>query len=505
MTSILSTISGYFSKSLILGTFLPAVLFVILSLTFLFPLLPSDLALLKPIEALEPQWKIVVTTLVIIVLSGMMYNLNIPIIRIYEGYPWRASRIGQRRTRYYKTLFDNALVKRQGLRTLLNAMRTASDVSYASPIESPPSTILIEEAITNLRKMGAFPQWLNRQDRDITALWGEIFESVQSAYSELYQKIANNFPSSRDLILPTSLGNVIRSFEDYSEREYKIDSIVMWPRLIAKIDKEYATSIDDGKTAFDFMINASALSATLASSILLAGLLSTSPLSSISSLIYWLVEILAFATLSYWLYLLSIPRAAAWGSMVKGAFDLYRGDILKQLGYKRPLTTIEDERDLWDKISLQMIYGDPPKLPPVDDGDAREPPLRDHGSKLYPPDLPTFVRGNPSDIVFEITRGIDTMQSPPVGADFTIKLGVRNIDGRKRRADKVIVTDTLPDGYQYEFDSAGAQARNLHSLLLCDRNVQVQGANPYQFTVTDLGPDELLIVTYRVVRCPTES
>jgi hypothetical protein len=59
MSSIVSTISGQFSKSLILGVFLPAALFVSLSIIFLVPLFPENWPLLAPLQALDPGWKLI--------------------------------------------------------------------------------------------------------------------------------------------------------------------------------------------------------------------------------------------------------------------------------------------------------------------------------------------------------------------------------------------------------------------------------------------------------------
>jgi hypothetical protein len=94
VTNILSSISGQFSKSLILGTFFPVMVFVILAQIFVVPLLPSDWLVLRQLETLDTQWRVVVILLLAIVLSGLLYNLNIPIIRFYEGYPWQDSWIG---------------------------------------------------------------------------------------------------------------------------------------------------------------------------------------------------------------------------------------------------------------------------------------------------------------------------------------------------------------------------------------------------------------------------
>ena len=93
MTSILSSISGYFSRSLILGTFLPVTIFVVLSLLLLVPSLNADLSLAVVLEQLDTG-KIVGISFLTIVISGLLYNMSIPILRLYQGYPWRGSWIG---------------------------------------------------------------------------------------------------------------------------------------------------------------------------------------------------------------------------------------------------------------------------------------------------------------------------------------------------------------------------------------------------------------------------
>lgn len=58
MTSILSTISGFFSKPLILGSFLPVVIFILLSWLLLIPILPPGNLVFQPLEGLEKEWKL---------------------------------------------------------------------------------------------------------------------------------------------------------------------------------------------------------------------------------------------------------------------------------------------------------------------------------------------------------------------------------------------------------------------------------------------------------------
>jgi uncharacterized repeat protein (TIGR01451 family) len=287
------------------------------------------------------------------------------------------------------------------------------------------------------------------------------------------RRVNSEFPGDKAFVLPTRLGNIIRSFEHYSERQYGIDAIALWPRLISKIDKDYATAIDDAKTSFDFMMNSSVLSAILVLVLLIAGLLYPISLTSLQWWLPWLVEIALFTTLAYVFYLLSISRASAWGDMVKGAFDLYRWNLLEQLGYKHELTGLREERDLWDKISRQMIFGDTPLGPRV------------NYSPAPPPILLTFAHGKPDTVALETTRGIK-----PASTDegINVVLCVKNAD-TQHTAQNVVVTDTLPDGFDYEWSSA----------YVDDQSMPVVGSNPYHFNIGNLDPGKEKILTYRAI------
>jgi len=78
-------------------------------------------------------------------------------------------------------------------------------------------------------------------------------------------------------------------------------------------------------------------------------------MSLLASIVVWIGTVVGFLLLSHLAYLGSISAASAWGAKVKGAFDLYRNDLLKQLGYDRLPSTLKEEKNLWDLISLRMI------------------------------------------------------------------------------------------------------------------------------------------------------
>ncbi|HRQ38318.1 MAG TPA: hypothetical protein PLD25_10425 [Chloroflexota bacterium] len=403
MTNIFSSISGHFGRSLILGTFLPVTIFVILFLHFLAPMLPEDALILQPFKELDTPWQIVTISFATIVLSGFIYNLSIPITRFYEGYPWKDSWYGKRRIKHYQSQFDKASARWKGMRTLIRA---------------------------------------------------EFNSDTNSYWSSLGQTLNTDFPAERNLILPTRLGNVFRGFERYSSHQYGIASITLWPRLLAKIDKEYASSIDDSMTSFDFMLNSSALCGVLSIAIIFTGLIYPIPLYEASLLLSWLFKSIAFALLSYSFYVFSISRAVAWGNMVKGAFDLYRWDLLQQLGYKHLPTNLLEERAIWDYISKQMIYGDHPSKPTF--------PYQEQETSL---------RVVPKNINIEVTKGF---KKSATDNKIEIVFLVKNTD--EQDADHLVVTDTVPSGYCFQWDSLNHGAKP----------IIVKGTNPYYFVINGL-------------------
>ena len=94
MNSILSVISGQFTRTLILSTFFPVMLFLAFGILAVEPLLPDGLPILKAVQSLDIQWVVLAITAVAVVLTVFLYNLNTPIIRFLEGYPWQKSKLG---------------------------------------------------------------------------------------------------------------------------------------------------------------------------------------------------------------------------------------------------------------------------------------------------------------------------------------------------------------------------------------------------------------------------
>jgi len=130
-----------------------------------------------------------------------------------------------------------------------------------------------------------------------------------------------NFPDEEDWILPTKFGNVFRSLEVYSRVVYGIDAIPAWPRLQAVLPEQFKKQLGEAKSLMDFFVN------------LMVG-------GGIISLLYLVIAVwtwrlpsawvpllaIAVSTGSYWAALVEVGQ---YGTHVKSAFDLYRGELAK--------------------------------------------------------------------------------------------------------------------------------------------------------------------------------
>jgi hypothetical protein len=322
MNSILSVISGQFTKTLILSTFFPVVLFLALGILTVEPLLPDGLPLLKTVQSLDTQWVVLAITAAAVVLTVFLYNLNTPITRFLEGYPWEKSKLGKAHKERWEASYKQIKTLVPRLRLLRNAWRVID--------ETHPN---IEKLQQNLDSLGILVNF--------------------------------NYPSASNLLLPTRFGNVIRSFESYPSRRYGLDAIEFWPRIVSVASKESLEVADEARSSVDFFVNSSVLSALLATILFVAGCSITDSGTPLATLVRWPLETAAAVVCAVLFYRGSIAKVAGWGAQVRTIFDLYRWGLLKQLGYQQTASSRDDERALWESLSREFIYGDPPQVSPA--------------------------------------------------------------------------------------------------------------------------------------------
>jgi hypothetical protein len=220
------------------------------------------------------------------------------------------------------------------------------------------------------------------------------------------------------------------------------------------------------------MMNSSAMSILFALLIFSAGLVYPATMPSTPLLLYWTMKIMAATLMAYCFYLLAVDRAGAWGSMVKGAYDLYRSELLRKLGYQYEFKTREAECKVWREISRQIIYGEPYK-----------------GQVLDYSEMEPFARTESVGVPLEVARGVKLSDD---SESVTICLSVKNAS-LSLAAQRVVLTDKLADGLDYEWDSARVGDGSGTPVL------NIVGANPYQFSIGNLAPKQSLVLTYRAI------
>jgi hypothetical protein len=397
MTEFFTKISGAIAGPILLGAFFPVVLFLTALTLIVLPITPfgHDLtaAVKNPSVWQSNTTAALVLTIVVLVLSIVLHNLNIPVIRLYEGYPWQSSWIG-----------------------VLCANRRKGRLIRAK---------LLRERVRKLRKeIRLNESFLHAANMDLSG--------VIAAQRELDRLVNFSYPDRNESVLPTGLGNVIRAFETYPRRQYGASAIALWPRLAGVLDGAVAQSLDSAKTAFDFMIHSAFLSGVLMALELAAGLYWKTPLVyGLSEA--WIGWTVIFGVLSFLFYLAAMNRAQEWGTQVVSAFDLYRHTLLKKLGYELSLSGVTDERRVWDILSYKFAFPD---------------------DKSYP-DLPyklpaTYLVVEPVSTKVEFVRSMRLSE----GGSIHVRVIVRNTDPTASPADNVVLREEIPAGKSYVRDTA---------------------------------------------------
>jgi len=142
----------------------------------------------------------------------------------------------------------------------------------------------------------------------------------------------------------------IRAFEDYANKIYNIDPITGWPHLTAVIPSSYKEELEKAQVDFNFALNLSFLAIILGFECLF--------FIGKPNLSRSLVLLICCFTLSYVAYNISCSYARWWGEYVRSAFDLYRYDLLKQLGiYLPPMPLmLKQEKEIWSRLQEQTFF-----------------------------------------------------------------------------------------------------------------------------------------------------
>ena len=154
----------------------------------------------------------------------------------------------------------------------------------------------------------------------------------------------------------TRLGNVIESYNYYAFKRFDIEAELVWPRLEHVVPDSFAARVKEAKITMDFFITLCTMTSLYTGLALLVGpwILYNRPL--------WVLVAAAAATLARFFYLMGVDAAIQYGDRLRSCFDLFRLELLKKLGFGRPVS-LAAERALWQKFSQLITYGAQTDLP----------------------------------------------------------------------------------------------------------------------------------------------
>lgn len=207
---------------------------------------------------------------------------------------------------------------------------------------------------------GYWPPWLRRWGlKRVEIRWqrwrkerAEAAKNDPSWYAALQDRLYHEYPSQAKRLLPTRLGNVLRSAEDYPVTTYGMDSVFWWPRLMPLLPEAVQQGIEDALTPLLALLNLATLMGLVAvgGAIYLWRNQAGGWQGSVAVLIVGLLLARLF-------YLGAAAQARGYGQQIRAAIDLYRFELLTALHQSLPAST-QEERALWSQLAAWLYNQD---------------------------------------------------------------------------------------------------------------------------------------------------
>jgi len=167
-------------------------------------------------------------------------------------------------------------------------------------------------------------------------------------------RLRERFPSPERL-LPTALGNVLRSAEDRVGARYGIESVTIWPRLFPLLPAELRSSIEDEVTQLDVSVR---LAVTWLGTAVMGSLIVLLDYSHLVRNPGWILLVALLWLLAWLSYLAAIEAAVAHGTDIEVALDLHRHLVIDAMRLP-PTARLSEERRVFKKLCRLFVTYDP--------------------------------------------------------------------------------------------------------------------------------------------------
>jgi len=163
---------------------------------------------------------------------------------------------------------------------------------------------------------------------------------AKSAAKARAERRLSRYPFSEDSeLLPTSLGNALRTGETTAGERYGLDTLSSWPRMYPNISSRLAESADSARDALDGSVN-------LCVAFFFLAIISAAAAYHNPGAVW--IPILALLLMAM-TYAGAVTAAVSYNEILRTAYDLHRFDMVKALHYKLP-DTGQEEGDLFEAL-----------------------------------------------------------------------------------------------------------------------------------------------------------
>ncbi len=174
----------------------------------------------------------------------------------------------------------------------------------------------------------------------------EKIKNDSSRYEEIY--FSYPLPTQPEHVMPTRLGNILKNAELYPKDRYRIDAVLIWPRLYHLLPERFIQTLAEARSALDFMLVISSLSGAF---VLVGGGYLLYIKAPVRIIIFCILGGLFIAWMAY---KGTISSGLLYAQQIKVAFDLYRNELIKQMHLPLPANP-DEEKKRWHEIVLFLL------------------------------------------------------------------------------------------------------------------------------------------------------
>ncbi len=169
-------------------------------------------------------------------------------------------------------------------------------------------------------------------------------------YNHLHERLYYEYPDGAEWLMPTRLGNALRSAERFSSWAYGMDAPFWWPRLWPLLPEKMQEAISDALASMLALLNFATLMVYVAIDDMVYLATCRTPNNGL-----WAAGALAVGLLiAVVSYQGAVAQARGYGQQIRVAVDLHRFEVLETMHHALPKTP-RKERALWVQLS-QWLY-----------------------------------------------------------------------------------------------------------------------------------------------------